>query len=234
MRLRRLVPTVVVDVDDTLVQCHVLYEAVRFTVARELEPDNPGRAETFLGSTDKLFRSLTNMPVVEGSFGRLVGGAYVAYRLMRGDDVSQEDLLRVQRAANLVYQMPYKVVPGALQSLCQLRLAGYRLVAYTKGPEHLQRRKLVEANLLDRVDEVVYTAVPKTAASFKKLLSDVRADLADSFSVGDNYEEDIRPAVSAGIEGVQVGLTATDGHIITIVDAAKYITELGKRHLRGK
>lgn len=85
------------------------------------------------------------------------------------------------------------MVPGALEVLIFLRNQGDRLVLLTKGDSQVQKRK-IRALGLKHWFEKIQIVESKTSETFKQLTQ----DQPFSYSVGNSFSSDIRPALDAG------------------------------------
>jgi putative hydrolase of the HAD superfamily len=100
------------------------------------------------------------------------------------------------------------VVPGALDTLTNLRAQGIKLALVTNGAAEGQQRKVERFRLTDYFDYIQiegrYGIGKPDARVFRNVLRKLDVKAADAWMVGDNLEFDIRGGRNAGLYTVWV------------------------------
>jgi len=102
-----------------------------------------------------------------------------------------------------IYELPPKVLPGAVEQVRMMRDAGLKMVLVTHADEEWTQRKLSQG-FLDLFDEVICTPVhlPKDIKAWEKALRKLGVDLSQVMVVGDSWVSDVKPALELGVNKV--------------------------------
>jgi len=178
------------DLDDTLAVTHV----DRTTLLTEALDDvgAPQRSrEEYLQAHAENLTARSREPVFERLFEDAPGVDAAAVAAAYRDRVNQS----------------LEPVPGAEAMLTELR-DRYRLGLLTNGSVVAQRSKLATLGWADAFDAALVTgdleAGKPEAAAFESLLAELGTDAAETVFVGNDVTADVRGAVAAGIDAVQV------------------------------
>jgi putative hydrolase of the HAD superfamily len=208
-------PTVIFDLDNTLVECTKYYEAAKLAGARHIEATVGMPAATALDllqhidvaaikSTHDFSRA--RLP---NSFASL---AEIARRTMgrRGSEMLIEELYAMGDA---VFDAPYELLPGVEESLEALYRYGYQLVLLTKGDDKVQQSKIDRHPCLTTWFRAHYIVPRKGTDVLERVLKDEDIDSEYSWVVGDSYRDDIAPALALGVKTALVsGLQGHPGY----------------------
>lgn len=117
------------------------------------------------------------------------------------------DPTRLARAYREAIERALEPVPGAESLVRELRRS-YRVGLLTDGPDHAQRSKLTRLGWTDLFDAVVVTGTleaPKPdPVAFETLCRELGVPAAETAYVGNDTENDVAGAASAGLRPVQV------------------------------
>ena len=193
---------VVFDGDDTLWMLEPLYDA-----ARQRAGEIVGTHGLAVADWDRLQRKIdiTNAGRMGLSARRFPLSCVMAYQILARDSgfsPSPDAEDEIRGAANGVYDLRAPMVATAQSVLDHLRHS-YRLVLLTQGEQWVQERRISDSGLADYFD-AVYIVNRKTPQDFQKVMDEIGAKPADSWSVGNSLASDINPALDRGMSAVWI------------------------------
>lgn len=229
-------PTVLIDLDDTLIECGIYYRDAREAGARLIAERTGMQAE----AADKLISHLDlvalqhNPCFSKARFPRSFAAAMAAACQLHEVAASEweENRLEALAVGMSVFDAPYALKPDAIHLLVELRSLGYQLVLVTKGSIEVQLSKIARHGLTDLVDavEVVKT---KSSASWANVYATHRVDPTRSYAIGDSLKDDIAPNQAAGSATILVQSELTwsfndhevtpDAEVETLRDVLLYV-----------
>jgi FMN phosphatase YigB (HAD superfamily) len=202
----QLKPTLLLDLDNTLIECGQYYLDARRDASRAIS--------TTTGMTEKVAYDLieaVDLASIAGPNGfsrdryptSFHIAALVASQIMN-NGVQNYGLARTcYEIGNAVFTAEYAMYPGVRDALVALREMGFQLVITTKGDPEVQEYKITKHNLRSLVDKV-YVSLTKTPAEQDARLTEVGADRENSWFIGDSRKDDIGPAVKLGVNSILV------------------------------
>lgn len=205
-------PTIVLDLDNTLVECTKYYEDAKVAAAQAVESALGMPAEIALDLLRKI-----DVAAIQAThdFSRarhpnsFAGLAEVARRIMgrRGSEMLVEQLYEI---GDSVFDAPYELLPGTEEALESLWQGGFQLVLLTKGDQKVQEQKIAKHRALSHWFRAHYIVPRKSADVLLDVLKREDVDSESSWVVGDSYRDDIAPALEVGVATCH--LTGTEGH----------------------
>ena len=117
-------------------------------------------------------------------------------------EIREPDLDRVMSFARRILERPMEVIDGVEETLDYLA-SRHELTLFTKGHPDEQKLKIDRSALAPRFR---HTAIvkEKDRGAYLRLLSDLDADPARAWMVGNSPKSDINPALAAGMNAVYV------------------------------
>lgn len=194
----RVVDTILFDLDDTLVQTHILFSTALDDIAKKISKEtgieevevqqavariNVERYEEFKVNPEKIWPAFLNRVKTEFSL----------------DDQTIEWL---REKAESIYTTLPELIPGAIEVLDTLKAAGVKMAVVTHATEGWTRFKM-DGNNLSSYFEYVHTVSVdefKTAPDWQKALEKMKGDPERTAVIGDNLKGDVLAAASVGIE----------------------------------
>lgn len=135
-------------------------------------------------------------------FRRSMLETYYLFSEKRGRVVLPPDELRISTFAESVLRRKVRAMPGARAVLERLH-GTCRLVLVSKGEQGLQTRRVVESRLGQFFERVMI--VPgKDSEVFREIVAELGLRPARSWSIGDSFRSDIKPALEAGLNAVWI------------------------------
>lgn len=195
------------DGDDTLWSTEPLYDH-----ARELAREEVVRAGLDGAEWEALERRIDveNVRHLGFSIERFPTSCVQAYEAVsRASNVPTNPVVveRVRSAAQTVFSQDPPLVRGARELLESLRARGAKLALLTKGDHDLQVRRVERSGLADLFD-VIHIVSEKPPAAFRDIVTQLKVQPNDAWSVGNSVRSDILPAVEAGLRAVWI-----DAHV---------------------
>ncbi len=92
---------------------------------------------------------------------------------------------------------------GAKETLDFLLEKDCNLILLTKGDERVQKNKINALNL-NKWFEKMYIVKDKDKKTFVELIIDLELETEKTYSVGNSFSSDIKPALEAGIGGIEI------------------------------
>jgi len=177
------------DLDDTLAVTRVERATLLTEALRDVGAPQRSR-EAYLQAHAENLTARSREPVFE--------------RLFENEDV---DAVAVATAYRDRVNAALEPVPDVEAMLTDLR-GRYRLGLLTNGPVVAQRSKLAALGWTDAFDAALVTgelaAGKPEPAAFESLLAELGTDASETVFVGNDVAADVRGAVAAGIDAVQV------------------------------
>lgn len=198
---------IVFDGDDTLWSTELLYDRARDEARAEVARSGLDGEEW-----ERLERKIDveNVRHFGFSIERFPTSCVQAYESVAragGVPVDAQLRERVRSAAGAVFRQDPPLMPGARETLHNLRARGVKLALLTKGDHDLQLRRVERSGLADLFD-VIHIVEEKPPAAFRDIVLELEAKPKDSWSVGNSVRSDILPAVEAGLRAVWI-----DAHV---------------------
>ncbi len=154
-------------------------------------------------------RDLANVARFGFNSGRFPTSVVAAYTQLCEEAVVpvQLDVVReLMQAASSMFRRRAPLVSGAAEVLEGLR-PNHQLILVTKGDVRVQQKRIRDSGLAKYFD-AIFIVPEKSADVFRRVLRDVGADPAQSWSVGNSLPSDVAPAMAVGMRGVWV-----DAHV---------------------
>jgi len=201
-----LKPTLLLDLDNTLIECGQYYLDARRDASRLIEKET--------GMKEKVAYDLieaVDLASIAGPNGfsrdrfpsSFHYAALVASQIMNGGVSNYKLAIQCYKIGNDVFTAEYAMYPGVREALGRLREMGYQLVITTKGDPEVQEYKLAKHKLRELVDKV-YVSLTKTTTEQATRLTEVEADWENSWFIGDSRKDDIGPAVALSVKSILV------------------------------
>lgn len=191
-----MMTNLVIDLDDTLLDCGIEYERAKKRVAEYLAIPGKISADeiyTFISDIDV---AMTKLPNAFSKNRFIQSCMLAAYHVDDSFPAEYVDYRAVKDIAESVFGAEYRLYDEAEQVLTALQGRGYRLILCTKGEKSIQNSKIVK-NRLDRFfsEENIYIVPKKDTDTFKVLKSLYPGDI---FMIGDSLRDDIDKSQKAG------------------------------------
>jgi FMN phosphatase YigB (HAD superfamily) len=220
-------PTLIFDLDGTQCECGIYYAAAKDAFVAYQHARHPDLAPALIGDVlEKLDLVCTSAPgaftrarfprsfraasyaldVIAGACGApvapdLEGTEGKATAPYRGPDIAAGDAS--YRIGDAVFDAPYELFDGVVETLQHYRALGWQLLVYTKGDYQVQESKLQRHGLLDLFDGVFITH-EKTPELLNWIVHVSRCAPQATWMIGDSLKDDIAPAVALGLGTVHV------------------------------
>ncbi len=195
------------DMDDTILKCGLYYqnckdEFIRYSHARtgidegiitqilnSIDIASTGFADGF--STHRLPRSFA--------------AASSALDIITGHPVDEQAASKCYYIAESVFFAQYDPFPGAIETLREYKVAGYRMFLLTKGDHIVQWFKINKHGLGEFFDRSVVNIVDKkTHSNIDNIIAANRLEKDETVMIGDSVRDDISSAEGAGIDSVLI------------------------------
>lgn len=226
-------PTLIVDLDDTLVRTGSRYHTAVAEGAKKLA-GHTGITETALRRLlNEVDLAATAQP---GGFKRerfpnsFYATAYAATMISgteAGGGQLAEEMFKI--AEDEVFGRPYELLPGVMQILGMYKIAGWQLILHTKGDNEVQLKLKIQPHGLDEIFDAVYIGLVKNADVLRDMIERQDIDVATSWMIGDSQKDDIAPAIEVGLNTALVARDtewAYDVKAVTPTISLRSVTEL--------
>jgi len=200
-------PTLIFDLDDTLVHCQPAYDQVynAFDVLMTTPDFPPGFPRRLAKAIDDESKQLAE-GFSRARLPRAFQAASVALDVLSEHEVDHQRATEAWKLGNTVFAAEYPLISGARETLLHYSRGGWQLVLYSLGDEGVQWRKIT-AHKLEKIvsPENIFITSCKSAGVLLDILNRVRADKARTWVIGDSFKHDIVPAVEVGVGSIFVG-----------------------------
>jgi putative hydrolase of the HAD superfamily len=204
-------PTLVVDLDDTLIQCAQLYNAERTAMATR------AAQRTHL-ATEYIERLAMH---IEGEtfrytefaidhFPRALAAASATADILAGQTIDKEAVAdALSSGYHLLLHGKHGFFPGVPEVLDDWKACGWELVLYTLGDPTVQTRKVI-SNEITRwfAWSNIKVVKKKDQQVLTELLIQYDVDIDRSWMVGDSLSHEIKPAQAVGLKTAWVDNSA--------------------------
>lgn len=216
--------TLIFDGDDTLWRTMPLYTAAKQQFIRQMGKWGFDVIAVEAEFEERDVRNVANWGFTVERFRRSMLETYRLFSEKRGRVIRPPDELRISTFAASVLRRKVRAMPGARAVLERLQ-GTCRLVLVSKGEPGLQARRVVESRLGQFFERVMI--VPgKDRAVFGEIVAELGLRPARSWSIGDSFRSDIKPALEAGLNAIWIpqstwgyessGPTGEDGAVVRI------------------
>jgi FMN phosphatase YigB (HAD superfamily) len=204
-------PTLVWDLDDTLIECKVHYLAA-IAAFGEYEQQRIGvsadLASRFVANLDR--EAVKVNPVFDKwRFPRSFKAASLALDILGNRELDLLAAMQVFDIGARVYnigtadtQSTYTLKPDAKATLRYY--SRWQQVLYTLGDPEIQLRKLELHGLKEFFVDSVFVVPEKSTDQLRGILEKLSADIPSSWIIGDSLQHDILPARYLGLNAVHV------------------------------
>jgi len=193
----------ILDLDDTLINTHHLYQERRHYFALEMYKMGVEYEEAYetLQKIDKeaVSRSGVDIKRFPLSFYETYKFLCKKHKLPFVERIGRE----LQQQAAEVFNNRSTVYPYTIGILTQLLKEGRELCVLTRGDRHIQMRRVIESELTPFFSNV-FVVSKKTPEYFHKICLFYGVSSAEAVMVGNSMCGDILPALEAGLFGILV------------------------------
>jgi putative hydrolase of the HAD superfamily len=194
--------TLILDGDDTLWRTMPLYTAAKrrfFALMSELGFDAKGVEEEFEARD---MRNVSAWGFTVERFRRSMVETYDEFARGQGNTPALRVEQRISQIGTAVVRNKTRSMPRAKEVLSTLK-GRCRLALLTKGEYALQERRVAESGLREFFERVVIVE-HKDRETFLRVAKELDVDLERTWSVGDSFRSDIRPALEAGLNAIWI------------------------------
>lgn len=228
-------PTLIWDLDDTLVECGVYYRAALKSFGEYAHARLGIDAQVASEFVAKLDRDALQVTPLfnKWRFPRSFKAASLALDIIEDRPL---DFVAAAQAFNIgahvlnvgtgVTQVPYILKPGAVEML--KTYSKWQQALYTLGDVEVQEQKIRLYGLREFFGDNVFVVPEKSVDRLETVMKSLHADLHRSWLIGDSLHHEIIPAHKLGLAAVHV-FPADDTTPKTTSPSASIITNL--RHL---
>ncbi|GAC1365727.1 MAG: HAD family hydrolase [Ktedonobacteraceae bacterium] len=124
------------------------------------------------------------------------------YQRLAEREVSEEDLLHIQRLALQITEHPIHLLEGVRATLTYLA-PRHQLILLTKGQQDEQQMKIDSSDLADFFQHV-FIVPEKDVDTYRRLIDELELDAQQTWMVGNSPRSDINPALEAGLNAVYI------------------------------
>lgn len=192
----------VFDGDDTLWSVEPLYDEARANIAEIVEREGLDSQEWESVQRELDVRLVETLGLADRRFPTSNIEAYEYLVLTSGGQVNASTIAEIAAAAQSVFNRRAPLVDGAEAALRSLR-GSHSLVLLTKGELWVQRRRIEESGLAEYFSLVKIVDV-KTPALFRNVVKKCGGEIHKSYSIGNSFVSDIRPATKAGLRAIWI------------------------------
>ena len=187
------------DADDTLWENNIFFEEaiedfVAFVDHAELRPEEVRHELDCVEAR--------NIEINGYGSGNFTNNLVECFELLRGRSADDAERQRLHALTGGIRNHPIRLFPGVEETLDALR-ARHRLGLVSKGDDAEQRSKLKRSGLEDRFEFTVIVR-EKDADCYRSIISQIGADAAQAWMIGNSPKSDIVPALEAGLGAVLV------------------------------
>jgi len=204
--------TVMLDLDDTLIETTCFYQDVRQQAFDFLATVWP---KFYLQDAETVLNQIEGVNIQEGGFAcerfpRSLGQLFNYYWSTLGIPKGSHDLVTcVSHMQNLgwsIFDVVHPVKEYALDLLASLRSSGYQVIILTRGDTYHQHNKVRQAGFLPYVNWVIATH-DKSAGVYQAVLDKLELQAHEVVMIGDSIKADIQPACEVGIAAIHVPIS---------------------------
>lgn len=195
--------TFIIDLDDTLIKTHISFERAKesfidlMTKLGFKERD----ARVVFQSVD--LGNIAKLGFVPERYQVSMQEAYESLCALSHQSVDEKILAHINDIAKPVWDGPFPLSDGVLQTLEYLKEHRCTLVLYTRGSTDLQMRKIRDAGISNYFT-AIYIVPQKTTESLATILADLDLAPTQTWVVGDGIRSDVNPAIELSLNAVLV------------------------------
>lgn len=198
-------PTLIFDLDNTLVECGQYYTDASEAFA-ELQASTTGCPPKFALDLHQVID--VEMAKRPGGFRRdrfptSFAATSLALDAIQGKAPDSAKAHKSFEIGDSVFTAEYTPYDGAIETLHHYRAGGWQLVLLTKGDKEVQSYKIDRHNLRNFFDHI-YITLTKSPEYLGQVLQEVDARPSHTWYMGDSVRDDIGPALKLGIGAVEV------------------------------
>jgi FMN phosphatase YigB (HAD superfamily) len=195
------------DLDNTICNCSIFYKQKQNEFAK-YQFERTGHTEQFclnlLKSIDVIFTE-TPEGFSKNRFPRAFAAASATLDIMMGNPIDDEAAERSWFIGDSVFNEPYDLFDGVIDTLHAYKSAGFNMFILTKGDYTIQMRKIVNNGLDNIFDhDKIYINPQKTPAELAQILNDHELLASETVVIGDSLRDDIRSAQMLGINNILI------------------------------
>lgn len=204
MHMNNNLPTLMFDLDDTLIKNSIYFREVKLNVAKNLQEIN--------GCID-VQRCITKFDQVEvgniksgkkpGHENFRVSLMQACYELFSYDFFHHKLYLIIDYQIQKLANHPVELIEGVEDTVRDLKHRGHRLFVFSKGNPKEQEQKLVSTGIMDLFENIIF--VPKKVPeAYTDFINNNQIDKDQVYMIGNSPKSDINPAKSAGLKTIYI------------------------------
>lgn len=213
--------TVLIDLDDTLIQTQKLYDTVKSdTIDLIIDETKTTKTKEELL---KMFSVLhvKNSKKVEDEFGLMIGLSFkekfrlsfeeLYIELVGSENISKDFVEKLNESAMNVFYYTSEMYEGSEDFLKKLKEFDFNICLITNGDRDVQQRRIATNNLKGYFDQVIISNGSK-GEHMEGYLEKINKE--HMIMIGNSFKSDIEPALSLDIPGIHInqGNWALDNH----------------------
>jgi len=202
--LAKQIKLLILDLDDTLISTHPLYEARRHAFAAKMERYLGVEYEEAYETLVKIDKaSIPSLGVGLDRFPLSFSHTYKSLCEKHGFEHDVHFDRELQAIAESVFIARSIVYPYTPRILIQLIQQGYELCILTRGDRSVQLRRVIESNLASYFSNV-FVVDKKTDIQFKRICQFYDVNIGEAVMIGNSMYGDILPALEAGLFAILI------------------------------
>jgi putative hydrolase of the HAD superfamily len=200
--------TLILDLDDTLIQTSRLYYNVRDAVFKVINKECGLEIAEIERRLEKVEHENVRLHgFFKERFPLSLAQTYTELCEEHGFKVNHQLRHEIEGLGWALYDMEHPVLEGVEHVLGQLTTdlsrERFRLILCTKGDLEIQRRKLTRSGL-HRYFEHIEIVPDKNIETYKVLSQKYGFDPEHAYMIGDSIKSDINPAMTAGLKAIYI------------------------------
>lgn len=200
-------PTVIFDLDGTLVRCHEYYVAVKAEGAEFIAHHTEVpvvAARRLIETMEFAAKEALHYAFDRGRFPASFRIAMEAAYAITGRAADADRINECGRIGDSVFDAPYELLDGAEAAILDARDRGFQLVLFTKGDQQVQRTKIDRHPVIRDRFRAFHIVPRKTPQVLMGVCCQEDVLVAESYMVGDSIPDDMFPAKMCGLTTVHV------------------------------
>lgn len=200
--------TILFDLDDTLIYCNKYFIS---TIDRFAQMMKEWFYDHGLSLRDVKQKQLEldlagvqTYGFVKERFPKSLVETYDYYAKRTGRHRTQEEVERLMKLGNSVYEQAFEPLPFMEKTLKELASRGHELCLYTGGDESVQRSKVRQLKLERFFDNRIFVTPHKTSEVLDRMITHKAWDRKRTWMIGNSPRTDIVPALKAGIHCIYI------------------------------
>ncbi len=205
--MSHLLPTLIFDLDNTLVECGQYYLSAQVELIRRQSVRTDIKPEIIkeLFTTIDLQSTKLERGFSRDRFPRSFSATVAVLDAMRGRTPDNDEMKAMWLIGDDVFYAPYTPYDGVESTLQAYKDGGWQLLLCSKGQYEVQKRKIA-INGFERFFDPTeqYITLVKSPEYLQQIIVAKQIDVGNSWYIGDSMRDDIGPALAVGMKAVEV------------------------------